>query len=194
MVPDLRRAADRLATLTNEIPDDLLTAPTPCPGLTVGDLLEHVDGFSLAFAAAARKAVPPGVGGRRAPDASRLTPDWRGRIPAALDDLVAAWRDPAAWTGDTRVGGVDLPGATAGLFALDELVVHGWDLARAAELPFAADDRDVEACARVLTPAPGEERTGDAFGPVVPVPPDASPLDRLIGLSGRNPSWTPPRG
>ncbi len=31
----------------------------------------------------------------------------------------------------TKAGGVDLPGEVAGLVALDELVVHGWDVARA---------------------------------------------------------------
>jgi hypothetical protein len=29
------------------------------------------------------------------------------------------------------------------------------------------------------------------FGPVVPVPDDAPLLDRVIGLSGRDPGWKP---
>ena len=41
---DLEPAARRLADLVAGVPDDLLDAPTPCPGYTVGDLVEHVGG------------------------------------------------------------------------------------------------------------------------------------------------------
>ena len=74
-----------------------------------------------------RRRGPGGGSG----DASRLVDDWRSRIPRDLAALAAAWRDPEAWTGMTRAGGIDLPGEIAGVVALDELVVHGWDVARA---------------------------------------------------------------
>jgi hypothetical protein len=35
-------------------------------------------------------------------------------------------------------------------------------------------------------------RDGSLFGPVVPVADTASLLDRLVGLTGRDPHWQPP--
>ena len=49
---DLGPAALRLAELVYNVPDDLLDQPTPCPDYTLGDLVDHVGGLSLAFAAA----------------------------------------------------------------------------------------------------------------------------------------------
>ncbi|GEL16519.1 maleylpyruvate isomerase N-terminal domain-containing protein [Pseudonocardia asaccharolytica] len=57
---DLEPAAARLARLLDGIPDDRLTAPTPCARTTVGDLLNHLLGLAEAFRGAAEKAPDPG--------------------------------------------------------------------------------------------------------------------------------------
>ena len=84
-----------------------------------------------------------------------------------------------------------LPAAMAGKIALNELVIHGWDVARASQQPFACDPRALhtfmEFVSMMSTEGGGRE---GLFGPVVDVPADAPLLDRVIGLSGRNPSWT----
>jgi uncharacterized protein (TIGR03086 family) len=190
---DLEPATRRMADLIDGVPDDLLDGPTPCPAYTLGDLLDHVDGFALAFTAAARKAS--GTGPQEASgDASRLGDDWRTRIPRNLDALACAWRDPAAWRGMTRAGGIDMPGEVAGLVTLDELVIHGWDVARASGQTYDCDPDLLEAVQRFLDPLsrPGQEaaRSG-IFGPVVEAREDAPLLDRLVGLSGRDPAWNP---
>jgi uncharacterized protein (TIGR03086 family) len=187
-------ATRRLVELIAHVPDDLLDAPTPCPAYTLGDLLDHVSGFALAFTAAARKATVPGAPERASGDASRLESGWRRRLPRELDALAEAWRDPAAWTGATRAGGVDLPGEVAGLVALDEVVVHGWDVARASGQTYSCEADLLQAVHRFLTPLaqPGQEAMrGEIFGPAIPVPDDAPLLDRVIGLTGRDPAWSP---
>ena len=101
-------------------------------------------------------------------DASRLEPGWRDRIAADVVALATAWRDPAAWTGMTKAGPVEMPGEVGGLVALDELVVHGWDLAVATGQAFTAGDEDLEAAKVFLAMLSGpgtEEMRGDAFGP-----------------------------
>jgi uncharacterized protein (TIGR03086 family) len=194
MTVDMGPATRRMADLVEQVPDDLLDGPTPCPAYTLGDLLDHVSGFALAFTAAARKATVPGSPDRASGDASRLGNDWRSRVPRELDALAEAWRDPAAWTGATRAGGVDLPGEIAGLVALDELVVHGWDVARASGQTYACDGDLLEAVHEFVAPLaqPGQEAMRDGiFGPAIRVPGDAPLLDRVIGLTGRDPTWSP---
>ncbi|MGW6822814.1 TIGR03086 family metal-binding protein [Streptomyces sp. NPDC055005] len=192
---DLGAQARILAGLAERVPDARLADRTPCPDYTVGDLLGHLLGLSVAFRDAARKDLGPTTD--TAPDASApsLPASWRDDLPRVLGELAEAWKDPAAWTGMTRAGGVDLPGDIAGAVAADELVVHGWDLARATGQEYAPDPAALSASYAFLLAAAGEDdRDGDGgiFGPVVPVPHDAPLLDRSVGLSGRAPDWTPP--
>jgi uncharacterized protein (TIGR03086 family) len=190
-VLDLEPATRTLADLVVAVRDDQLEAPTPCTETKLGALLDHVDGLSLAFTLAAAKTPPEG--GSRAPsaDASRLAPDWRARIPDHLAALAEAWRDPAAWTGMTEAGGVQLPGEVAGLVALNELIVHGWDVAQASGQPYSCDEALVEGALGFVRPtvAGSPNGTPGLFGPPVPVPDDAPLLDRLLGLTGRDPAW-----
>ncbi|MFD6676835.1 TIGR03086 family metal-binding protein [Rhodococcus zopfii] len=191
---DLDPAARTMADVIAGIRDDQLTARTPCRDATLGDLLDHVCGLCVAFTAAATKELGETTARPPAPSAANLGDDWRTRIPAQVAALAQAWHDPAAWTGTTQAGGVELPGRIAGLIALDELVIHGWDLAAAAGLPYPCDDASVAACtAFAATVTPEQRAEGGLFGPVVTVPADAHALDRLVGMTGRNPSWTPPR-
>ena len=191
---DLEPATRRLADLVDGVPDELLDAPTPCSAYTLGDLLDHIGALALAFTAAARKATADAGSRRASGDASRLGDDWRTRIPRELEALAEAWRDPAAWSGMTRAGGVDLPGELAGLVALDEVVVHGWDVARASGQAYDCDPALLEAVHGFLASSarPGQRAMRDEiFEREVDVPDDAPLLDRVIGLSGRDPAWSP---
>src|SRR5690348_13384890 len=115
---ELAPATRSLTDVVRGVRPDQLTGPTPCPEMSVGDLLDHVDGFSLAFVAAAAKTRLPDDAGTSV-DASRLGPDWRERIPGRLTELAEAWQDASAWTGMTRAGGIDLPGEVAGAVAIN---------------------------------------------------------------------------
>jgi uncharacterized protein (TIGR03086 family) len=183
-----------MADLISGIPDELLDRPTPCPEYTLGDLLDHVGGLTLAFTAAATKATGDITAQRPSGDVSRLGHDWRTRIRRDLAALATAWRDPTAWSGTTQAGGLELPGEVAGVVALDELVIHGWDVARASGQAYDCDRRVLEVVHRFVMQfsGPGQEAAREGlFGPVVEVPEDAPLLDRVIGLSGRDPAWSP---
>ncbi|MGG8406350.1 TIGR03086 family metal-binding protein [Streptomyces sp. 12297] len=182
-----------VAGLVAGVPDARLTDPTPCPAYAVTELLGHLAGLAAAFRDAARKDLGATTGS--VPDAAALSlpAGWREELPRVLGELAEAWRDPGAWTGMTRAGGLDLPGDIAGAVAVDELVIHGWDLARATGQDYAPDHAALRAChAFLLEAAADESRGGGIFGPVVPVSDDSPLLDRAVGLSGRDPRWTPP--
>ena len=103
---DLQPAARAVAGLLPGIADDQLTAPTPCPQYRVRDLLFHVLGLSVAFRDAARKDLGPTTATAPTDMTPELPAQWRSAIPAQLDELAAAWREPA------RLGGHD-PGGRA---------------------------------------------------------------------------------
>ena len=178
-----------MAGLVEAVPDDALGRPTPCERYTVGDLLDHIGGAALAFAAAAHRKP---LDGAPLVDAANLAPDWRSRIPRDVVAMAEAWHDPEAWTGMTAAGGVDLPGEVAGVVALDELVIHGWDLAKATGQPAGYDGPGLEAVHSMVQHFRAAGIEG-LFGPLVPIPEDAPLLDRILGVAGRDPAWEPPR-
>jgi uncharacterized protein (TIGR03086 family) len=185
---DLEPAARRMARLVGAVPDGFLGRPTPCERYAVGDLLDHIGGAALAFTGAANKR--PLEGGPSG-DASRMGGDWRTRIPRDVATLAEAWRDPAAWTGMTGAGGVDLPAEVAGIVALDELVIHGWDLAKATKAQAGYEGPELEAVHAMVQQFRSSGIQG-LFGPEVAVPDGAALLDRIVGLAGRDPGWEPP--
>lgn len=188
---DLHPAVRRTIEVVTSVTDDQLDRPTPCPGSSVGDVIDHLGTFALVFAAAARKETAARTSAPPPPSGANLEAGWRDRISRDLLGLAEMWRDPQAWDGSTYAGGFEMPADVVGLVALDELVVHGWDVAVASGQRYAPSARDIDAATGFVTSFEAR-RDGGLFGPIVPVADDAPPLDRLLGLTGRDPSWRPP--
>jgi uncharacterized protein (TIGR03086 family) len=186
---DLAPQAAEVARVIAGVRDDQLTEPTPCDGTSVAAMLDHFVGLTVAFRLGAEKSPMEGA---PSADADHLPADWRERLPAQLDALVAAWDQPEAWDGTTEVGGVRMPAAAMGVVAANEVLVHGWDLAVATGQRLEVDETSLAVASGFVealsAPEQAEVRAG-IFGPVVPVPEDASPLDRLLGGTGRDPAW-----
>src|SRR3712207_6161034 len=158
---DLAPQAAELARVAAGIRDDQLGDPTPCAGTPVAGLLAHVVGLTTAFRMAAEK-TPVSGGPSASPD--DLPPDWRTELPAQLDALVEAWRRPSAWEGIAEAGGVTMPAPVAAAVALDEVLVHGWDLAGATGQDYPADPASVAACTEFAAPAAAEGHTPGIVG------------------------------
>ncbi|HET9420534.1 MAG TPA: TIGR03086 family metal-binding protein [Nocardioides sp.] len=175
--------------------DDQLGDPTPCGDYTVGDLVQHVGGLTLAFTGAAHKQPVPGADQGGTGDASKLETGWRLLIARDLEVLTESWRNPTAYQGSTMAGPVELPGSEAAVVALNEVVVHGWDLATATGQRYAVDPTSLAICtefARAFSTPETADQRGDAFGPVIEVPEDAPALTRLLGMMGRRADWRAP--
>lgn len=189
----LQTVLDDLADLLSSIKPEMLDRPTPCPQYTVADLRTHVLGWLTFFGAAATD--PEGRTTRHDPSKYVAPAD-----PAAAAEVVraaAAELDAAIAAGLTertvQMTQAAMPGAAALGMILWEYQVHGWDLARGTGLawspPAAATQASFEFAPTMLT----DEWRGADFGPQVAVPDNAPVLDRLLGFSGRDPNWAPPR-
>ena len=79
------------------------------------------------------------------------------------------------------------------MVVMNELVVHGWDIAVAVGHDYSAGAESLQAAYEFVKPAVKQNPEGSPglFGPPVTVPDDASQLDRLLGLTGRDPAWRP---
>ncbi|MEO5709030.1 MAG: TIGR03086 family metal-binding protein [Nocardioidaceae bacterium] len=183
---DLGPAADDLARIVDGVRDDQLDAPTPCEEWTLGGLLAHIHQFATVFTANASKSPPaPGDG---------LPDDWRHVIPSRLGDLAQAWRDPSAWEGRVSAGGVEMSGEENAVVAIEELVVHAWDVARATGQDLDVTPETLDHVERFLEIFAGPLASGQGpYGPAVGTDEDASRLDRYLGAAGRDPAWSPTR-
>ena len=191
---DFAPAAHAVAAVVRDVREDQLTDPTPCPAYTVADLLDHIDGLCVAFIASARKRRLPDSEVGPSVDGARLGEGWRDRIAARLAELAEVWREPAAYDGQTQAGPVELPASVAAQVALDEVVVHGWDLAVATGQRYSPDEDAVAACLEFTRAFETPPEAGEGpFGPPVAVRHDAPLLDQLLGATGRNPDWAPSR-
>src|SRR5450759_80934 len=96
---DLEPATRVLTDLVPGVRDDQLSLPTPCAEAGLGDLLAHVDGFSISFTAAATKTPSPCGGQRARPDASParhgLAPPHPARPPGRAGPASAGRTSPA---------------------------------------------------------------------------------------------------
>lgn len=167
--------------------------PTPCTEYDVAQLTDHVVGWLTAFAAGF--ADPDGRAPRASLDGYTAPPDPAAAVRTAAAGLVAAVRGGAG-ARPLRLGEAAMPGEIALGMILWEYQVHGWDLARATgqawSPPAAAAEESLAFAPAMLTE--DYQGEGRAFGKPVPVPDTAPPLDRLLGLSGRDPGWHPAGG
>jgi uncharacterized protein (TIGR03086 family) len=187
--PEIETAARRMADVVAAVADADLDRSTPCTDYTVAALLDHIDGFVGAFTAAAALTQDPADGPPRPGGTDKLRADWRTGLPEDLSALVAAWRSDDAYTGTVHAGGFEMPADSVAVIAVEELVVHGWDLARALDRPYESTPAELAVIDDFFGQF-GPDQRGAGYGPERTVGRGATPLDHAIAQSGRDPGWT----
>jgi uncharacterized protein (TIGR03086 family) len=177
-----------LEPVVGRVTGEQLHDPTPCTELDVGQLRTHILGWLTTFAAGF--ADPGGQAPLDRLEGYTVPADPGAEVRSASATMAAALHGGAAGR-PLRLGDSAMPGDMALSMILWEYQVHGWDLARATRQPWsppaAAAEESLEFAPGMLTP--DYQGDGKAFAPRVPVPATAPALDRLLGLSGRDPGW-----
>jgi uncharacterized protein (TIGR03086 family) len=187
IVDRYRRRADAFEATIVGAPPDRWASPSPCERWLARDVVAHVvEMHEIVLRprpgrVEPTRAAPPGF------DPAAAFGEARAEAERVLDDSTTT---PELAKEIDEVLSVDLP-------------QHRWDLAKATGQDPTMDPSDVEVLWAVLstfTPRQWElMRTPGTFGPgivvygaEVAIPEDAPLQDRLLGLLGRDPGWTPP--
>lgn len=181
-----RRRADAFEHKVAGVAPDQWANQSPCAEWTARDLVGHVVDMHTAMLQPLDRRPHPGPSVDEDPLAAFVNA--RAGIEAVLDDPTLA-----ATECNTPMG----PATAADHIdqvASADLVVHGWDLARATGQDDTIDPEEVERMWPVAQAMDERMRVPGAFGPgivvfgpEVPVPHSAPLQDRLLGLLGRDP-------
>ena len=174
----LDAAASALGQVLRGVTAEQWSAPTPCDGWTVRDLVGHVVAGNRQVVAALRGA-PAALAGTDAPDPVDA-------YESSAGDLAGAFGTPGALAALVTVPFGTVPGRVAAHLRITELLVHGWDLARATGHAMPVPEEfvlpELEFTRQSLPTIPAGR---SPFKPSRPAPTGASPLDRLAALLGR---------
>jgi uncharacterized protein (TIGR03086 family) len=166
----LSRALDQAGDALAAVHPDDLDKPTPCHGWTVRELAGHLAAAPEHFLQLGRGEDVDWSAGAGV-DPAQLAAHFRSHA----DDLLHHWHGQP----DDQVAQADWQSA--------ELGVHTWDLVRALGRPMPLDDEVAERGLAFMQQGLTTDNRGEAFGPSVSVPDDASAYDRLVAFAGRDP-------
>lgn len=164
---------------------------SPCADWTARDVVGHIVDMHAAMLSPIGRTLSP---------APSVAQDPLAAFRSARSDVEALLDDPAlAATPIASPGGSMTAAEHVDQVVSEDMVLHGWDLARATGQDDTMDPSDVERMWAATASIPPELmerlRTPGAFGPgivvygpEVKVAEDAPLQDRLLGMIGRDPT------
>jgi uncharacterized protein (TIGR03086 family) len=184
---ELAAGAAETGRVVGGVRDDQLTSVTPCGDWDLHALLNHTILWT-AYSAERRARDDPLPDDLMTRDFV-TEPGYAAAYVAQLGKAVAAWSDPRAWERDLNVMGSLTPAADVGALILAEMVLHGWDVARASHQEYTCAGNVAAAVLEAVAANAELFRKYDGFADPVRIPEPASVFDGALAMSGRDPQW-----
>ncbi|MGI5268760.1 TIGR03086 family metal-binding protein [Nonomuraea sp. CA-218870] len=182
--------ADNFAAKVAAVRPDQWSNPSPCDEWNARDVVGHIVDMHGAMLSPLGKSLSAAPTVEEDPLAAFVSA--RADVEALLAD-----RAIAASEVGTPAGRLTVEQHVDQVVSAD-MVLHGWDLARATGQDDTIDPSEIEAMWPGLQQIPEKMRIPGAlgpgivvFGPEVKVPDDAPLQHRVLGLLGRDPQWRP---
>jgi len=179
-LPDVHR--DALAAtgrIVNNIKPDQLDDATPCEDYDVAGLLNHVISGNFWVAPLVEGKTIDQVG-------DALDRDFtKDEYDASAKEADAAFSLPGAMERPVAVSYGPVPAEVYAGHRFIDVLVHGWDLAKATGQDTSLDPELVEACWAVINPQMELLRGSGMFGDELDVPDNADSQTKLLAILGR---------
>jgi uncharacterized protein (TIGR03086 family) len=185
-----RRRADDFERRVAAVQPGEWSSPSPCAAWDARGVVRHVIDMHGVMLRPFERELSP---------AASVEDDPLAALRAARADIEAILDDPSlASTAASTPTGTMTAADQIDQVVSEDMVIHGWDLAKATGQDTTIDASEVERMWAATQAMPADlverSRTRGAFGPgievwgpEVPVPEDASLQDRLLGFFGREP-------
>jgi uncharacterized protein (TIGR03086 family) len=182
-------AAAETARVVGNVNAGELDRKTPCADWDLRTLLNHTILWT-AYSAEQRaygKSVAEDLMSKDFAAAPGFAADYQAQVARA----VQAWSDPKAWAGGRSVMGSETPATDIAAMLIAEMVLHGWDIARATGQDYQCSQELANELLQTVETQGEMFRQYQGFAAIVPVPDSADAFDRALSLSGRDPAWKP---
>jgi uncharacterized protein (TIGR03086 family) len=155
--------------------------PSPCEGWTARDVVRHLTEWVPAFF--------NGTAGLSLPTERSVDDDPAAAWAALRDELRRTLADPtvAGREFDGPPGRMSIE-QSIDMIVTGDVLIHTWDLARAAGLDETLDATEVHRMLEGVEPYDEMLRSSGQYGPRIPVADDADDTTKLIAFMGRDPA------
>lgn len=180
------KKSGQLATgFIENIKPDQWQKTSNCDEWSVRDLVNHLT-YEMLW-------IPPLVSeGKKVTDVGDkfdgdvLGDDPIGSFKKALEGAIQAFSAPGVMEKTVHLSYGDFPASYYCGHSIEELVVHGWDIAASTDQRDDLPDYLVTAVWEIIEPEIDEWRKGGAIAEAVKVPDDADPQTKLLAELGRD--------